>query len=257
MTVKSQQKRNNRILKTLPFLGPPVAWESDPCFNAFKQCLGVSLLRVSLLFRVPGLATKDINDFSGLHRSGARTKLREDRMIIVFIGNPVPLTDTTTLPLSVGVPFGKLVSLDAANLKDSSEVRLDPLSDRFSRHIPKFANLGMQPTRLINKLLPLLVHRLFGRRCSVNFGLIDHPSHKSVLEFRDFTQLFPVQSRGLHAMRFTYTLLNGHGWGCIPLLFRAGGRFSLQPSLIPFDISLPLPTRHVMPLFTRGVRRTL
>ena len=71
MPVKCQHKGDYRILEAFPLLRPPAAWESDPCFNAFEQCLRVSLLRVSLLLWVPGLTTENINDFSGLHRSGA------------------------------------------------------------------------------------------------------------------------------------------------------------------------------------------
>ena len=78
-------------------------------------------------------------------------------MIIVFIRNPITLKDATTLPLSVWVTFGKLIAFDAANLKDPSEMRLDPFPNRLRRHIPKLSNLGVQSTRLINKLLPFLL----------------------------------------------------------------------------------------------------
>ena len=119
-------------------------------------------------------------------------------------------------------PSSRPVSLITANpVKGDRSVRLE---------VPE-----INSTLECYVLESFLIHRLLGCWCPVNLGLIDHPSHEGVLECGKFTKLFPVQGRHFNAMWLVSILLRRRSWGCVPLLFRASGGFSLKPGIFRYQ----------------------
>ena len=101
-------------------------------------------------------------------------------MIRIFVSNLVPLKHRASLVFALGMTLRKLGTFEAAYLEDSAKVSLLPLLPNFLLNVLEFPNLALNPTDLVQKLLPLLVHCFLSLRNLCNIILIYDLGNKRI-----------------------------------------------------------------------------